>query len=154
MNIRIQGIPTDRARLLQGGGVDAYENKPEVHLSQGLANPCRHCLQLIQEGESKLVLAYSPFQTKQPYAETGPVFLHTNQCNRYDSDRLPGWFVFLEPALIRGYDKRDWILYETGDVVAGTKIENKCMEILGSEEVAYVHIRSKFNCFQCRVDRA
>ena len=29
----------------------------------------------------------------------------------------------------------------------------ECEEILGNSEVAYVHIRSKFNCFQCRVDR-
>ena len=25
-------------------------------------------------------------------------------------------------------------------------------QILAREDVAYVHIRSKFNCFQCRVD--
>lgn len=153
MHLKIQGIPTSDAKSLQAGEVDAYGQKPQLHLAEG-ANPCRHCLQLIAEGENKLVLAYNPFPTKQPYAETGPIFLHEKQCERYESNRIPEWFIFLEPALIRGYDENDWIIYETGDVVSGSEIENKCVEILANTTVAYVHIRSKYNCFQCRVDRA
>jgi hypothetical protein len=54
---------------------------------------------------------------------------------------------------VRGYGHDDWIRYETGNVVPGGELTNECKKILANDEVAYVHIRSKFNCFQCRVER-
>ena len=89
-----------------------------------------------------------------PSRELGPIFLHERACQRYEAERLPTWFAHLQPALIRGYDKRDEIRYETGDVVAGSELPAACERILGHADVAYVHIRSRYNCFQCRVDRA
>jgi hypothetical protein len=59
----------------------------------------------------------------------------------------------MAPALVRGYDANDWIVYETGSVVDGPELEAACRRILANDAVAYVHIRSKFNCFQCRVER-
>ena len=75
-------------------------------------------------------------------------------CERYASDRLPGWFAFMDPAIVRGYGGDDWIRYETGEVVPGAALDAACRRILADASIAYVHIRSKFNCFQCRVDRA
>jgi len=36
---------------------------------------------------------------------------------------------------------------------AGRELTGACRAILADRSVAYVHVRSKFNCFQCRVDR-
>jgi len=149
----VRGIPTEHAQALQAGGTDAHGQAPLAARAEGLGNPCRHCLQLIAEGDTKLVLAYRPFERPQPYAETGPVFLHQAACERYESESLPGWFAHLAPALVRGYGHDDWIRYETGRVVAGHELTEACRSILASPDVAYVHIRSKFNCFQCRVER-
>jgi hypothetical protein len=66
---------------------------------------------------------------------------------------MPAWFDYLEPALVRGYGEDDWIRYDTGRVVPGREIGRHCEEILADPTVAYVHVRSKFNCFQCRVER-
>jgi hypothetical protein len=118
-----------------------------------LANPCRHCLGLIAEGDRKLVLAYRPFDALQPYAETGPIFLHKDPCARCESDVLPAWFDYLDPAIVRGYGEDHWIRYDTGDVVPGRELTAACRAILSDATVAYVHIRSKYNCFQCLVDR-
>ena len=38
-------------------------------------------------------------------------------------------------------------------VVAGHELTEVCREILSDATVAYVHIRSTYNCFQCRVGR-
>jgi hypothetical protein len=38
--------------------------------------------------------------------------------------------------------------------VRGPEITAACRTILADPTVAYVHVRSKFNCFQCRIDRA
>jgi hypothetical protein len=153
MDLRVRGISSDDVGRVRRGGPDANGQPALVRVAAGLANPCRHCLGLIAEGDTKLVLAYRPFAALQPYAETGPIFLHQGECLRYESDALPDWFVFLDPAIVRGYGEDDWIRYETGDVVAGGELAAACRSILGDTTIAYVHIRSKYNCFQCRVDR-
>jgi hypothetical protein len=149
----VRGIDTKYVEAIRRGGSDANGQLPVRAVAYGVSNPCRHCLRLIAEDDQKLVLAHRPFDRLQPYAEVGPIFLHADLCERYESDRLPAWFAYLQPAIIRGYDQNDWILYETGNVVPGGELAGVCEEILSNPEVAYVHIRSKYNCFQCRVDR-
>ena len=153
MDLVIRGIPSEHAHQLRAGGPDANGQPPLRNIAQGMGNPCRHCLRMIAEGDEKLVLSYRPFDRAQPYAEAGPIFLHANACPPYEGDRLPAWFAHLSPAIIRGYGHDYWIKYETGDVVAGGDLTATCRKILANTDVAYVHIRSKFNCFQCRVDR-
>lgn len=153
MQLKVRGISSTEAEHFRQLSPDANGQPAQIHITEGGQSPCRHCLTMIQEGEEKLVLSYRPFETSQPYAETGPIFLHNSECPQYDSNTLPTWFNFLEPALIRGYDKNDWIRYDTGKVISGTNLEQECRKILGDNSVAYIHIRSKFNCFQCRVDR-
>ncbi len=154
MKLAVRGIRTEEVERLRRGGPDANGQPALLRTAEGVANPCRHCLGLIAEGEAKLVLAYRPFDALHPYSESGPIFLHRAPCARYEADALPAWFDFMDPALIRGYDCDGWIRYETGRVVRGRDLGEACCEILSDAAVAYVHIRSKYNCFQCRVDRA
>lgn len=153
MTLRVRGIPSHEFERLRLGGSDANGQPALTRIAEGVGNPCRHCLGLIREGDEKLVLSYRPFGSLQPYAESGPIFLHRAPCERYESDVLPAWFDFMDPAVIRGYASDDWILYETGSVVRGPELRAACERILADDRVAYVHIRSKYNCFQCRVDR-
>jgi hypothetical protein len=152
MKLMVRGIPSQDVNRFRNGGVDANGQSALTRIAKGVANPCRHCLGLIAEDDEKLVLAYRPFDHPQPYAETGPIFLHKNSCKRYESHALPPWFDFLDPALVRGYSSDDWIRYDQCEVVQGTDLTAACHRILGDETVAYVHIRSKYGCFQCRVD--
>jgi hypothetical protein len=154
MELRVRGIETREVERLRRGEPDANGQPALRRVAEGVANPCRHCLGLIAEGHEKLVLAYRPFATLQPYAETGPIFLHADPCARYESDAVPGWFDYMAPAIVRGYGVDDWIRYDTGDVVRGPEIAERCRIILRDPTIAYVHVRSKYNCFQCRVDRA
>ena len=154
MQLQIRGIATEQCEALWRGGPDANGQPPLVRVVEGGANPCRHCLGLIPAGQHKLVLGYRPFPTQQPYAETGPIFLHADPCERYDANTVPRWFEQLDPAIVRGYGEDDWIRYDTGNVVRGREITQACDSILADPSVAYVHVRSKFNCFQCRVERA
>jgi hypothetical protein len=153
MQLSVRGIPTDEVDRIRQGAPDANGQPALRRIAEGVANPCRHCLGLIAEGDRKLVLAYRPFDALQPYAETGPIFLHEAACERYASEELPAWFVFLDPAIVRGYGADHWIRYDTGNVVPGTELAAACRRILDDATIAYVHIRSKYNCFQCRVDR-
>ncbi len=152
--MRVTGIPTEHYEFYRDGGADANGQAPIVMTAEGGANPCRHCLGLIADGEAKLVLSYRPFDAPQPYAETGPIFLHQSACARYESDELPSWFAFLDPAAIRGYGADNWIRYDTGRVVRGSELADVSASILADASIGYAHIRSKFGCFQCRVDRS
>jgi hypothetical protein len=107
MNLSVRGIESCEVERLRSGGSDANGQPALVRVAEGVANPCRHCLGLITEGTEKLVLAYRPFDRLQPYAETGPIFLHRASCDRYDSDAVPAWFDYLDPAIVRGYDEND-----------------------------------------------
>lgn len=154
--IRFLAMPTDDARAYQSGAPDAYGSPPERKVSDGSGVPCRHCLQHVAAGEDYLVLAYRPFPALQPYAETGPIFLHARECDRApEGDVLSPMFRATPDYILRGYGTDDRIVYGTGGVVPTHQICGRAHELLEREDVAYVHMRSaRNNCYQLRIERA
>lgn len=154
--LKVVAMPTDQARAFQNGGLDANGQLPEVHTAQGPRNPCRHCLSPIEEGADMLILSYRPFDTPQPYAEQGPIFLHKRQCKQHaPNGGLPEMFQNWDTVIVRGYGRDDRIQYMSAAVVPVDKVEETCHALLAQDGVEYLHIRtSRYNCFQCRVERA
>lgn len=153
--IRFMAMPTDIARAYQSGEPDAYGRVPEKRVSDGDGVPCRHCLTDVGAGEAYLILAHRPFPEAQPYAETGPVFLHAGSCQRYpEAGETPDMFLDREQYLMRGYGADDRILYGTGRIVPTTDLIGAAAGLLENPDVAYIHLRSASNnCFQCRIER-
>lgn len=149
-------MPTDKARAFQRLEPDANGQIPEQELSTGPGNPCRHCLDTIPASKKKLVLAYRPFEEKQPYAELGPIFLCGDECDAYsDTSRMPKMFRRWGTVLVRGYGTNNRIQYQSARHVPVNELESHCRDMLNDREVAYLHIRtSQYNCYQCRVERA
>ena len=147
-------MPTETARDYQAGGKDAYGNAPERIVSQGIGYPCRHCLRTIPEGADALVLAHRPFPDLQPYAETGPIFLCAEPCERYAAPDLPPIAQTSPGYLLKGYSPDDRIVYGTGAVVPPDVIADHAQTLFAREDIAYVHARSATNnCFLFRIDR-
>lgn len=96
MPIRFIALPSHEVAALQSGAPDAHGQLPERDISDGDGVPCRHCLTRVAKGEPYLILAYRPFPKEQPYAETGPIFLHADPCPRFERcnpgnpDKAPG----------------------------------------------------------------
>jgi hypothetical protein len=156
-SIRFHAMPTDLARAFQVGGLDAYGRPPERRTADGASRvPCRHCLTDVAVGDEYLVLAYRPFTTLQPYAETGPVFLHASACARHaESRETPAMLLKSPQMIVRGYSQDERIVYGTGAVVLTREIAEVAATLLARPEVAFVDLRSASNnCFQCRIDRA
>ncbi len=149
-------MPTKVARAYQEGAVDAYGLPPERRVSDGDGVPCRHCLQDVAAGEDYLILAYRPFPALQPYAETGPIFLHAEACERAGAaHETPATLAKRAAHLIKGYSSDDRIVYGTGKIVPSADLTAEAANILTRDEVAYVHVRSSVNnCFTCRIERA
>jgi hypothetical protein len=155
MPIRFVALPTAEVAALQAGGPDANGQPPERHVSDGDGIPCRHCLTRVAAGEPYLVLAYRPFAHAQPYAETGPIFLHAERCPRFTGgDAVPEILTGRPEFVMRGYDARDRIVYETCTIVPGDAIRSEAERLLQNERVAYLHVRARAStCYQCRIER-
>lgn len=151
--MRFVAIPTDVVQGYQSGGPDANGQVPELTVSNGGGNPCRHCLKLIPKGAGMLVLAHRPFPAPQPYAEVGPIFLCADPCEAGGGEALPEALASPD-YIVRGYGADDRIVYGSGGVVATGAIPAQAGELFGDARVAYVHVRSaRNNCYQCRIDR-
>jgi hypothetical protein len=153
---RFLALPTEAVRALREGGRDANGQVAERHLAEGAGNPCRHCLAEIAAGAPMLVLAWRPFPAPQPYAELGPIFLHAEDCPRWEgaAGAVPPMLLGRDRLLIRGYGANHRIVYGTGQVVATRDLAAAAEDLLGRGEVAYLHARSAANnCYQCRIER-
>ncbi len=155
MPLRYTPMPSDLAARYRCREPDAYGQTPEIHLSDGGGMPCRHCLANISAGDPYLILAYRPFPELQPYAETGPIFLHAEECQAYaGGDTVPPILTTSKDYLLRGYSPGDRIVYGSGSVVPVDSIGSRAAELLQRAEIAYVHVRSaRNNCYQCRIER-
>lgn len=103
MKLNYVAMPVGEAERLRQGGPDAYGDQPERRISDGDGVPCRHCLRNVDEGQPYLVLAYRPFSSVQAYAETGPIFMHAENCAIHDGDALPPILASSKSYLLRGY---------------------------------------------------
>ncbi len=155
MDIQFVGLPSREVAQTKSRGRDANGSPIEIHLANGDAYPCRHCLGETPAGEEYMILAWRPFETSNPYAETGPIFLCAADCEAMvPSENVPP--ILVSPRyLVRGYSKEERIVYGTGQVVQTPKIAEYARELLANPTIAFVDVRSASNnCFQCRIKRA
>ena len=153
MPVQFLPLPTETATAYWNGGPDAYGMAPERAVSDGDGVPCRHCLSGDMAGEAYLILAHRPFPDLQPYAETGPIFLHAAPCPAYAGPGLPPMLESRD-YIVRGYDDRDRIVYGTGAVTPTGEIAGYAETLLERTDIAYVHVRSaRNNCYQCKIVR-
>jgi hypothetical protein len=151
-SIRFVAMPSDQAAAYRSGATDAYGLAPERRVSPG-GYPCRHCLTEIGAGEAYLTLAYRPFPTLQPYAETGPIFLHAEACDRFTATEILPPMLTSPDYILRGYGEDDRIVYGSGGVIATEAIPARADALFSNPEIAYLHVRSaRNNCYQCRID--
>jgi Protein of unknown function (DUF1203) len=152
--IRFAAVATGMVDAYRWGSTDAYGRIPEHRTSDGSGLRCRHCLGDIDAGEDYLILAHRPFSKLQPYAETGPIFLHAEACERYpETAEPPEAFLKRPEMMLRGYDADERIVYGTGTIVPTDRLASVASTLMDRPEVAFVHVRSATNnCFQCRVE--
>ncbi|WP_020592175.1 DUF1203 domain-containing protein [Kiloniella laminariae] len=153
--IKFIAISSAEALAYQGRMPDENGQKPEVHISDGQGNPCRHCLKYVAKDDEVLLLSYRPFKTQQPFAEAGPIFLHASACDRAEENsEVPEVLQNRDAILIRGYDASERIIYGTGQIVSSETLKEKAQLLLDRSDVAYIHARSATNnCYSCRIER-
>jgi len=155
MPVQFKALPTEAVRALQRGGSDAYGLAPERRISDGDGVPCRHCMSNVAAGDGYLIVAYRPFPELQPYAETGPIFLHADECERATEAELLPEMLESSDYIVRGYSGDDRIVYGSGGVIPTGDITARAETLFARDDIAYIHVRSaRNNCYQCRIERA
>ncbi len=154
MHIAFYGLPSTAVATLKATNQDAYGQAIERNEASDGACPCRHCLAPTAAGETYLTLAHRPFDTTNPYTETGPIFLCATDCAPFEPrDSLPP-ILTSEQYILRGYCADERIVYGTGKVTRTDAIRSYAGQLLQNPEIAFVDIRSASNnCFLCRVRR-
>ena len=152
MTIHFLGLPSATVAHLRTRGQDAYGNPIERRLAGDDGWPCRHCLGQTPADQDMLILAHRPFETTNPYAETGPIFLCAEDCAPHKpSADIPA--ILRSPSyLVRGYSADERIVYGTGQVTPTLQIADYARTLLARDDIAFVDVRSASNnCFQCRI---
>ena len=89
--------------------------------------------------------------SRNPYRETGPIFLHADGCERYAGGTLPPDFA-QRPIVLRAYDAAQNIA--RAEVVVDGTTEQRIAGLVADPEIAWVHARSlTHGCYLFRIDR-
>ena len=134
--------------------------QPFVDVNGG--SPLRCCNTLSRPGDQIVLASYSPLhrwavanaKDPGPYDETGPVFLHAEQCAGPSDDGYPDDYRGL-PRVLRPYDAEGRILdgqvIEEGDMQPERAID----QVFNDPAVAFIHARALLaGCFTFAIDRA
>jgi len=149
---RYAGIPAALAdEVRQTRRSPQYGHPAYQELAKG-TGPCRLCLKTFEvEKEDRILFTYQPFSEPGSLPAPGPVFIHAEGCERYDSASLPDDFRKL-PMVIEGYLSGGKLALQTR--VNGTSAEELIAEAFTIPGVRYVHIRNgEAGCFMARVDK-
>lgn len=150
-NYRIVPLPTElaeRARtVVQSGAADHALVTAEAEGSY----PCRHCLRWARSGEALILFPFAAIERGKPYAETGPIFVHAENCERYRaSDEFPR--DFCEGRSIRGYDAAENMI--AGEVVKENGPEAVVERLLADPRIAFIQVRSASRgCYTFGIER-
>ncbi len=146
-------IHSDEAQKLQEGQPDAYGRTAERYISDGESVPCRHCLDIVGKDQPYILLSYRPFPQLQPYAETGPIFLHQSKCRPYRGSEIPP-MLKAKQYILRAYDENNRIVSGSGRIILTHNIKSEAIDLFQNPRTSYLHIRSASNnCYHCRIDR-
>jgi len=135
-------------RAVKAGAVD----HALITVDSPESSPCRHCLRWAQPGERVILFPYTAIPSGHPYSETGPIFVHANDCQRYSStNEYPA--DFRDGRVLRAYDSNHNII--DAQVANGSAPEVVIESLFQNADTAFVDVRSVTRgCFTFRVQRA
>jgi len=120
--------------------------------------PCRISLRPFVPGIDKRILfTHSPFDIDNPYNQSGPVFIHSEEVAPYSyhyqfPPEIKADKEHFHITLI-GYDKQQMMIYTK--LVGDRDVDELIAEIFDKHpEVDYLHARSaEAGCYICKIER-
>ena len=136
---RILPLPTEIAeaarRVVNAGAAD----HALITVDSPESSPCRHCLRWAQPGERVILFPYAAIPSGHPYSETGPIFVHADECQRYTAtNEYPA--DFRNGRVFRAYDSNYNIIDAQG--MNGSQPEVVIESLFRNPDTAFVDARS------------
>jgi hypothetical protein len=149
---RIVPIPAEVADAVRATGRSPqYGHPAHVEVASGYG-PCRSCLRTFHEGrEGRILFTYNPFEGLDSYPSPGPVFVHSEACERFSGAELPAEIRAL-PLTLEGYGAGRWLVAR--ERVEGGDVDGPVERLFAHAAVAYVHVRNtEAGCYIARLER-
>ena len=140
MNIRVIALPTATVqRVLTTRKSPGYGHPAHTEIATG-HGPCRHCLKPFRIGEEQRTLfTCNPFYNLADIPQPGPVFIHTDPCDRFPEDAGYPSELLAYPAVLDAYDANQTLIAQrrATDRNHLTLLD----ELLADQAVTYVLVR-------------
>lgn len=154
MNYKVKPIPISitaevRETLLS----PQYKSlKADVSLANGYG-PCRSCLRVFDQGKDhRICLTYNSFEGRSSLPDPGPVFIHRDECGRFEADCVPADLLFL-PVLFEAFgDESRLISRQPMDV---SRVSAQIETLFFDAAVRFINMRNaEAGCFIATIERA
>jgi len=148
---RIVPLSTEIAEAARRAAEAGASDHAVVTADSAGGYPCRHCLRWAQPGERMVLFPFAAIAPDRPYSESGPIFVHAEQCERYAiTHEFPS--EFRKNRVIRAYNSQHEII--AAEVANGEGPEPVIERFLQKPETAFVHVRSaSHGCYTMEVER-
>ena len=151
-NFRIVPLSTELANAARQATTAGLPDHAVITADSPTGYPCRHCLRWAKVGEHVILFPYASIPAGRPYSESGPIFVHAEQCERYwATEQYPA--DFRGSRVLRAYSSNDDMI--DAAVVGDDNPEPVIERLLQNPETAFLQARSVTRgCYTFRIERA
>lgn len=152
--MRIVAMPTEVANEVRSTlKAPTYGFPAHVEIA-GDAAPCRHCLKVFETGKDRRILfAFDRFAGVESLPQPGPVYIHADNCERYDGGAGFPEELRNSPRTLEAYGRGRKLI--ATEYVADGKYEAAIERLFENSEATYIQVNSTTaGCFTFRIERA
>jgi hypothetical protein len=150
-NYRVVALPSEIAEAARRAARAGAPDHAFITADSPTAYPCRHCLHWAQPGERLVLFPYASIPPGRPYSESGPIFVHAEDCPPYEStDRYPE--DFRSHRVLRAYNSKNDMI--DAIVVADDQPEPVIEKLMQNPATAFLQARSVTRgCYTFKIER-
>jgi len=152
--IRVIAIPTEIAAQVRASKkAPGYGHPAHTEVAGGYG-PCRHCLRTFHVGaEQRTLFTYDPFDGIEQIPLPGPIFIHTEACERYPQDAGYPNDLRQHAAVFDAYAKGQRLVAQRHADKGDHDVAIE--ELLRLPDVDYIEVRDKkAGCYDFRIERS
>ena len=147
----VEAMPQGIATYVRENGRDPGWGHAVVTEPATGFGPCRLCLRTFTEGERRILFTYDSYAGVAEFPQPGPVYIHEDDCRRYDAEAFPPDLRSLELTFEGIAAGPRVIALERSD---DDRVEDAIERLLEDRDVEFVNVRNtEAGCFVVRIDR-
>lgn len=129
-----------------------YGHPAHTELATGYG-PCRSCLNVFDEHqENRILFTYQPFDGLASLPLPAPIFIHQQDCTRYEEQNGFPSALQAIPMLLECFGKDAWLVMR--EALNYESVDSAIERLLCNPIIDYIHLRNaEAGCFIARIER-